>query len=310
MTVLHGHVQEYLRLRRALGFKLAWPGTILPQFADYLQAAGSSTVTDELAIAWAQLPTGVHPVTWTQRLGVVRGFATYLKAIDPATQIPPRGVFPGQGKRPAPYIFSEQDITRLLEATRTLHTPLRAATCHAMFGLLAVSGLRISEALCLQRDSLDPDTGVLAVTSAKSGSVRLVPLHPTATTALCEYADLRDRLHPQASASTFFISHRGTALSKTTVRDAFVQLTADIGIRTATTHPRIHDLRHSFAVHCLLRWYRSGDDVAGQMPTLSTYLGHINPAGTYWYLSAVPELMQLAAQRLQNQASTVTAAGS
>ncbi|MBF8185513.1 tyrosine-type recombinase/integrase [Nonomuraea sp. K274] len=299
MTAMHDHVREYLRLRRALGFKLDWPGRILPQFADYLLTAGSSTITDELSIAWAQLPTGVHPVTWTHRLGVVRGFAKYMQAIDPATQIPPSGVFPGQGKRPDPYLFSEHDITSLLEATRTLKTPLRAATCHALFGLLAVSGVRISEALTLQRDGVDLDSGVLAITSAKSGPPRLVPLHPTATAALSEYADLRDRLRPRARASTFFISHRGTPLSKGPVREAFIQLTAAIGIRTATVKPRIHDLRHSFAVHCLLRWYRSGADVDGQMATLPTYLGHLNPAGTFWYLSAVPELMQLAAQRLQ-----------
>lgn len=304
MTAMHDHVQEYLRLRRALGFELTWPGRILPQFADYLEASGAATITDEVAIAWAQIPTGVHPVTWTHRLGVVRGFAKYLQAIDPETQIPPKGVFPGQGKRPAPYLFSEHDIARLLEATRTLQTPLRAATCHALFGLLAVSGMRISEALTLARDDVDLDSGVLTITSAKSGSTRLVPLHPTATTALREYADLRDRLRPVARASTFFISHRGTALGHGPVWKAFVQLTTDIGIRTTAVKPRIHDLRHSFAVHCLLRWYRNRDDVDGQMAALSTYLGHLNPAGTYWYLSAVPELMQLAAQRLQDQART------
>ncbi|MFI6497888.1 tyrosine-type recombinase/integrase [Nonomuraea typhae] len=299
---MHEHVQDYLRFRRALGFKLKWHGRILPQFADYLEAAGSATITDELAIAWAQLPTRVHPITWTQRLGVVRGFATYLKTIAPATQIPPKGVFPGQGKRPDPYIFSEQDITRLLGATSTLATPLRAATCRTLFGLLAVSGMRISEALALHRDHVDLDSGILTIISAKSEAPRLVPLHPTATTMLGEYAELRDRLRPRATATTFFISHRGTALLHGPVMAAFIQLTAQIGIRTETTKPRIHDLRHSFAVACLLAWYRSGDDVAGHMPALSTYLGHINPAGTYWYLSAVPELMQLAAQRLQTQA--------
>lgn len=304
MTAMHDHVQEYLRLRRALGFKLDWPGKILPQFADYLQVAGSTVITDELSIAWAQVPTGVHPVTWTHRLGVVRGFAKYMQAIEPATQIPPHGVFPGQGKRPDPYLFSERDVACLLEAAHALKTPLRAATCHALFGLLAVSGIRISEALALQRDGVDLETGVMAVAGAKSGPPRLVPLHPTVGVVLGEYADLRDRLRPRASASTFFISHRGTPLLQGPVREAFIQLTADIGIRTAAVKPRIHDLRHSFAVHCLLRWYRSGADVAGQIATLSTYLGHLNPSGTYWYLSAVPELMQLAAQRLQHQTTT------
>lgn len=211
---------------------------------------------------------------------------------------------PARANALPPNLFSERDIIRLLEATRTLRTALRAATCHALFGLLAVSGMRISEALAMQRDNVGLDTGVLTITSAKSESQRLIPLHPTTTAALREYADLRDRLRPQARADTFFISHRGTALIHGPVRAAFIQLTTAIGLRTATVKPRIHDLRHSFAVHCLLNWYRNRDDVDGQMATLSTYLGHLNPAGTFWYLSAVPELMQLAAQRLQDHAKT------
>lgn len=304
MSTLARHLTDYLRLRRSMGFKLHRAGQVLPQFVEYLEASGASTITADLAIAWAQLPTGVHPVTWTQRLGAVRGFARYLHTLDPATEIPPCDVYPGQGTRPAPCLFSPPDIVRLLEAARGLRPALRAATYETLFGLLAVSGLRISEALALQRSDVDLDGGVMAITSAKSGAVRLLPLHPTTIEALRRYAHERDRACPAARASTFFVSIRGTALCHGPVRVTFIQLTTDIGLRTETVRPRIHDLRHGFAVSTLLDWYRSGQDVPAYMPVLSAYLGHINPAGTYWYLSAVPELMRLAAGRLENERET------
>jgi integrase len=304
MSTLAGHLRDYLQLRRSMGFKLHRAGQVLPQFVEYLEAAGASTITTDLAIAWAQLPTGVHPVTWTQRLGAVRGFARYLRTIDPATEIPPSNIYPGQGKRPTPYLFSAPDLARLLEAARGLRPAIRAATYETLFGLLAVTGMRISEALALRRCDVDLDNGVLAVTSAKSGAVRLLPLHSSTVEALRHYAAERDRGCPAAAAGTFFVSIRGTALCPEPVRVTFVQLTTAIGVRTETVRPRIHDLRHGFAVSCLLDWYRSGQKVAAQMPVLSTYLGHINPDGTYWYLSAVPELMLLAAGRLENERKT------
>ena len=184
MSTLAGHLTDYLRLRRSMGFKLHRAGQILPEFVEYLEAAGASTITADLAIAWAQLPTGVHPVTWTQRLGAVRGFARYLHTLDPATEIPPGDVYPGQGKRPTPYLFCAPDIDRLLAAARGLRPALRAATYETLFGLLAVSGMRISEALALRRSDVDLDGGVMAVTSAKSGAVRLLPLHSSTVEAL------------------------------------------------------------------------------------------------------------------------------
>jgi integrase len=301
MSTLDRHLTDYLRLRRSMGFKLRREGQVLAQFVEYLETSGASTITADLAIAWAQLPTGVHPVTWTQRLGAVRGFARYLHTIDPATEIPPCDVYPGQGKRPAPYVFSDADISRLLEAARGLRPAFRAATYETLFGLLAVSGLRISEALALQRSAVDLNDGVLTVTSAKSGAVRLLPVHASTVEALRRYATERDRTFPTARAGTFFVSIKGTALGYGPVRVTFIQLTTAMGIRTQTVRPRMHDLRHGFAVSCLLEWYRSGQDVAAQMPVLSAYLGHINPAGTYWYLSAVPELMRLAAGRLESE---------
>ncbi len=295
-ATLTGKVEEYLRLRRALGFKLKYEGLILPQFAAYLEQHCAPTVTTADAIAWAQLPQGVHPVTWTHRLSAVRSFAAWLRTTDPAAEIPPAGVFPGQGKRPAPFIFSPGDITRLVSASANLRPAMRAATYTALFGLLAITGIRIGEALTLQAGSIDLDAGLLSVSPAKSRCERILPLHPSTVQALADYAALRRRKHPRAR--TFFVSIRGTALCYSPVREAFRQVCAAAGLDSDGHRRRIHDLRHSFAVTTLLTWYRSGEDVAAQMPALSGYLGHISPEGTYWYLSAVPELMQLAAARL------------
>jgi len=293
MTVsLHERAEEYLRLRRALGFRLRREGQVLPQFADYLEQQGAATVTAEHAIAWAQLPRGVHPVTWTHRLTAVRSFAAWLHTIDPAAEVPPKGVFPGQGKRPAPFIFSACDITRMISACGSLRPAMRAATYAALFGLIAVTGIRIGEALAIPADGIDLDAGLLPVMPAKSRCQRILPLHPTTAAALAEYAALRARSFPEAA--TFFVSDRGTALRRGPALTAFRQACAAAGIKG---RPRIHDMRHSFAVTTLLEWYRSGEDVAAQMPALSGYLGHVSPEGTYWYISAVPELMQLAAAR-------------
>lgn len=299
MTTLGEHVCDYLALRRSLGFKLAYEGHILPQFAANLEAAEASRITADLAISWARLPAGVQPVTWTHRLGAVRGFARYLHAIDPATEIPPRGVFAGQGKRPTPYVYSDTDINRLLTAADGLRPVLRAATYRTLFGLLAVSGMRIREALNLRRGDLDLRAGVLTVIGGESSATtRLLPLHPSTVDALRSYQRLRDRTLPAATADTVFISTRGTALTYGPVRNTFNRLTTSIGLRTDTMHPRVHDLRHGFTVQTLIGWYRCGEDVAERMPALSSYLGHVNPASTYWYLTAVPELMELAAQQL------------
>lgn len=302
MSDLAGHVQDYLRLRRALGFKLTREGQVLPQLVAYLEAAGAATITAELAIRWAQLPAGVQPVTWNHRLGAARGFATYLKTIDAATEIPPSDVFAGQGERPMPYLWSHDDIGRLLEAARHLQPPLKAATYQALFGLLAVSGMRISEALALDRDDVALDDGVITVREGKFRRERLIPLHPSATAALEGYASCRDRLCPRPTTPGVFVSWRGgRRLGYSGVLNTFTQLTVDLGLRTASGGPRIHDLRHSFAVRALVEWHRAGVDVEGRIAVLSDYLGHVNPAGTYWYLSASPELMELAAARLDGR---------
>lgn len=298
MSVLNDHAEDYLRLRRSLGFKLERAERLLPQLVAYLEAAGAATVTSKLAIAWARLPERAQPRHWAQRLAVARGFARYLQAFDPAAEVPPPGVFPARRHRPAPYLWSHSDISRLLAAARELRPPLRAATHEALFGLLSASGMRIGEAIALQRDDVDLTAGIITIREAKFDRSRLVPLHPSVTQALTGYATARDRLRPRPHATTFFLSGAGTALDRSGVGKVFRTLTTTIGVRTATVHPRVHDLRHSFAVETLIRWQRCGMHVDEHIAALSTYLGHISPADTYWYLSASPELMALAAERL------------
>jgi integrase/recombinase XerD len=228
----------------------------------------------------------------------VRKFAAYLQTIDPAAEVPPPGVFPARGHRPAPCLWSQGDISRLLEGARALRSPLRAATHEALFGLLGASGMRVGEAIALQRDDLDFRAGVITIREPKSGRSRLVPLHLTATEALRRYAAARDRLCPRPRSRAFFLSSTGTAPGRSGVSKTFRKITTATGARTAAVHPRIHDLRHSFAVRTLIQWQRSGVSVDEHIAALSTCLGHVSPAGTYWYLSAAPELMELAAERL------------
>lgn len=298
MSTLSQHVEDYLRLRRSLGFKLERAGWLLPQLVAYLEAAGADTLTSELAIGWARQPAHARPNYWAQRLAVARGFARYLQTIIPATEVPPPGVFPARRYRPTPYLWSEGDICRLLEEARTLRPPLRATTHETLFGLLATTGMRIGEAIGLQRDDIDFGAGVVTIREAKFDRTRLVPLHPTVTETLGRYRAERDRLCPSPRSGAFFLSGVGTALSGSGVAKTLRKLTTSMGIRTETVRPRAHDLRHSFAVDTLIRWHRSGVNVDERIAVLSTYLGHVAPADTYWYLSASPQLMDLAAERL------------
>jgi integrase/recombinase XerD len=298
VTDFAGYVQEYLHTRRALGFKLEFPGQVLPQFAAYLRAEGASTLTVSLAIAWADTPRDVLPIMRAHRLGAVRGFAKYLKTIEPATEVPPCGIWPSTSPRPTPYLWSDSDVVALLQATRDLQPRMRALTHETLFGLLAVSGMRVGEALRLCRDDVDLVDGVLTIREGKFGRSRLIPLHPSTTAALRAYAAHRDENGATARSDMFFVAAAGTGLRYSGVLHTFTQLTTRIGLRTPSVRPRIHDLRHSFAVRSLLDWHRCGVPVEPRMPVLSIYLGHVDPAGTYWYLSAAPELMELAAARL------------
>ena len=298
MSELSDHVSDYLRLRRSLGYKLERAGQLLPTLVAYLQEAGSPTLTSELAVSWARLPSHTHPNHWAARLAVARGFARYLRTIEPATQIPPAGGFPTRRHRPTPYLWSPTDIDRLLAAAGTLHPQLRAATHQALFGLLAVSGMRIGEAVALTCDDVDLDDGVITIAHAKFDRTRLVPVHASTAAALRCYASERDHLCPSPASAAFFVSNTGRHLARSAVAKTLRELTTDLGLRTDTVHPTPHQLRHSFAVRTLIDWQRAGVSIDERIAGLSIYLGHVSPADTYWYLSASPELMTLAAQRL------------
>lgn len=301
MSALSEHVEEYLRARRALGVKLERHGRLLPQLVTYLEAVGASTITRELAISWARLPAGAHPRHWAARLSIARGFAAYLQTIDPETEIPPAGVFAVHYRRPTPYLWSPQDISRLLDAAGRLRPPLKAASYQTLFGLLAVTGMRLGEAIALEPGDVDLEAGVIMIRApnVKLERARVVPLHPTTVQALERYAQTRARLCPRPSANMFLLSSIGTTLDRSDVAKTLRKLTTGLGLRTATLHPTAHHLRHSFAVSTLIDWQRSGVHIDEQIAVLSTYLGHVSPAETYWYLTATPELMNSASQRLQ-----------
>jgi len=300
MSPLRQALADYLAVRRSLGYKLARAEKLLAQFITYLEDAGASTVTAADALAWATLPAGT-PWWHAQRLSMVRAFAAHLRTTDPAAEIPPAGLIPARRPRATPYLYSPGEVTALIAAAVGLRSPLRAATYQTLIGLLAVTGMRVGEAIRLDRADFDAGAGVLTIRSSKFGKSRLAPLHPTATAALSGYLRLRDRLHPGPSDPAVFISPAGTRLLYCNVHATWRQLVRTAGLRPRSPHcrPRPHDLRHSFAVASLLDAYATGQDGQARLALLSTYLGHVNPAATYWYLSAAPELLALAGQRLE-----------
>jgi integrase len=301
MSTLAEHVQNYLQVRRALGFKLLGEGQLLANFVAFADAARERTVTIRIALQWARLPSSASPNYLSRRLRAVRGFARYLHALDPACEVPPLELLSASKCRPTPYLYRDQEVIALMAAAGKLCPPLRAVTFETLIGLLACTGLRIGEAIGLDRDDFDPLRRLLVVRNSKFGKSRELLLHKSTIRALADYCKLRDKLCPDAQQRSFFISTRGTRLTHPTVYAPFRRLLSQISIEhpSPTRRVRIHDLRHSFAIRTLLGWYRDGGDVAARMPLLSTYLGHVDPAATYWYLSAAPELLQLAAERLE-----------
>ena len=302
MSPLRQRVEDYLTLRRALGYKLEDHGRLLSAFVDDLEQAGTSTITVEAALAFAMKPQQVQPYRWKQRLTVIRGFARYLQPLEPATEVPPSDLLAYRRRRPTPYLFTEAEITRLLAAAGALAHPLRSATHRTLFGLLAATGMRGGEALRLDRDDVDLDGGMLDITETKFNKSRRLPLHASTVAALADYAHVRDRFWPRLCQPSFFINTRGSRLAARRVRAVFADLVDQLGLepRGGSGRPRMHDLRHGFAVTTLFEWYRADVDVAVRMPLLSAYLGHTSPTSTYWYLQAVPELLVLAASRLEH----------
>lgn len=300
MISLRQALEDYLRIRRRLGFTLKADERALKQFVGFLEQAGAVRITVELAVMWARQPAQAHPHRWRQRLGIVRGFARYLATIDPDSEVPSKDLLPARRSRIAPYIYSPAEIAALMSAARALTPPLRAASCETVIGLMATSGLRLGEALWLDRCDVDLSDGALHI-RARQTKQREVPLHNTTTKALREYARRRDRLCPDPQTPAFFLTPRGDRLTKDSFNRAFAKLIGRVGLEGAgeRVRPRPHDLRHTFAVRTLLDWYLAGEDVDRRMPQLSTFLGHLDPASTYWYLEGVPELMSLVRSRLE-----------
>jgi integrase/recombinase XerD len=301
VTGLRAALADYLTLRRALGYRLAVAGRLLGQFLDFMDAEGATTITVDLAVRWAALPSGTGPAWLAQRLTTVRQFAVFAASLDEATQIPPAGCLPGRPARAVPYIYSDAEVEAIMAAARSLPSPLLAATYETLIGLLAVTGLRISEAIRLSREDVLLDQGRLRVIEGKLGKSREVPLAPSTTEALRRFAATRDRLRPSPRHDTFFCSTTGTVLTYTVVRKTFAGLCRQAGVtpRSPRCRPRLHDFRHRFAVLTLASWQQSGADAGALLPLLSTVMGHVNPASTYWYLTAVPELMTPVADRLE-----------
>ena len=301
MTGLRQAAEDYLAMRRALGFALVREGQMLMSFISALEQAGAASITTELAVAWAgRTRPGVNPACCNRRLTVVRIFARHLRAIDPSTEVPPAELMTCRYRRVTPHLYTPEEITALMTAAAALEHPLRALTYQTLIGLLGITGIRVGEACGLDRADVDLDAGVLTIRAGKLGKAREVPLHPSATQALRAYDERRDQLCRVVSTPGFFVNTRGNRLAARSVPGVFAELREAAGIRPVPggRNPRMHDLRHSFCVATMLGWYRAGVDVHAHLPLLSTYLGHAGPVSTYWYLQAAPELLELAADRL------------
>ena len=302
MSTLRELLQNYLATRRALGFQLHTDGTGLLSFVTFMEQAHAEYISTDLALVWAKQPTSVQPARWAQRLCYVRGFAHYCRAIDPRTEVPPLGLLPFHHQRPSPYFFTNDDIDHLLQGALTM--PAQADfmnhALYCLFGLLSVSGLRICEALGLTLDDVDLNEGILTIRATKFGKSRLVPLHATTVKVLADYHQRRAPFLAGRQVPHWFVNAQGGRLSYDSVLRAFRRLTASMPSQPGRSRPRLHDLRHRFALMTLLHWYREGQDVQRLLPVLSAFLGHVQVSDTYWYLSACPELLEAAKERLEH----------
>lgn len=306
MTALAAALDEYLAMRQGLGVRLRVPAGLLRRFVTFVEGAGDDVITRDVALQWAMQSPAVQPATWAWRLSMVRRFALWRQATDPRTEVPPTGLLPHRFRRPRPYLYTDMEIRDLLAAARALPSArgLRGVTYATLFGLLAATGLRLSESLQLDDPDVDLATGLLTIRRTKFGKSRLVPVHPTTSDALRRYSERRDGVVPHRRTRAFFVSERGTRLAADNTRHTFALVSRQAGLRTPSAGcrhgrgPRLHDMRHRFAASTLVAWYRAGKDVERELPKLATYLGHVHVNDTYWYLEAVPELLQLAAARV------------
>ena len=304
MTVrLRSLVTDYLRVRRSLGYKLEYTERLLFGFVDYLSAVGAPAATVEHAVGFAMAPPGASPRWQALRLSAVRCFARWAHLQDPTIQVPSPRLLPARVTRAAPYIYSDTEIAALLEATGRLHPQIRAVTFHTLIALMAATGIRTGEALGLDVTDFDQRACTLTVTG-KYGKTRRLPLHPSIRDGLIDYLLQRQRLQPAPSGPALLVTSRGTRLKPQSVHPVFRSLTDRAGITDASSacRPRLHDLRHRFAVLTMLDAYRSGRDPAAVLPVLATWLGHTDPGDTYWYLTGTAELLEAAMQRLDSLA--------
>ena len=313
MSTLRKAMQQYLSLRRSLGFKLINAESTLQSFVSFAERETTSYVTTDLALRWVKLSTAKEPATLADRLNIVRRFAIWRSAVDERTQVPPKNLLPYRYQRKPPYIYSDEEVKGLVREARKLTSPkgLRAPTYATLFGLIAVTGMRISEAVSLDRHDVDLEERVLNIRESKFRKSRLVPVHVTTRDALSDYAEKRDRVFPVLQSVAFFISERGTRVTHWAARENFAIVSRQIGIRKKIKGkrlgcgPRLHDMRHRFAARTLVDWYRAGINVEREIHKLSTYLGHTHVNDTYWYLEAIPELLELATQKLMEERKEV-----
>ncbi|WP_163339169.1 tyrosine-type recombinase/integrase [Desulfopila sp. IMCC35008] len=305
MKKLHDYLAGYLELRSALGYKLRTHRSSLKNFVQFASEKEATTITTQLALEWEMTPDDANPKWWAYKLRMVHHFALYVQVRDPATEVPPLSLLPYSQKRPTPYIYTDNEISRLIAATKALpcRKGLRGSTYSTLFGLIWVTGLRISEALFLNKEDVNHDNQLLTIRNAKFGKSRLIPIRVSTANALAHYAHCRDQIFPDNRSPSFFLSTIGTRPTTAVAQLTFKQICSEIGIRD-TNHgkrPRIHDMRHSFAVKSLVDIYKRGNDVEQEVYSLSVYMGHVGPSSTYWYFSAVPELLELARDRLESK---------
>ncbi len=302
MSALRKLLQDYLTMRRTLGFKMHVEGIGLLSFITYMEQAQADFISTDLAVAWAKQPTLAKPIWWAQRFSFVRGFARYCHAIDPRMEVPPSGILAFSRRRPSPYFFTDEDIDQLLQNTLQLQMkdPFMNQTLYCLFGLLAVSGLRIGEALSLALNDVDLDQALLTIRSTKFGKSRLVPMHTTTAKVMINYQEQREQFLDGRQIPYWFVNVQGGCLGYDAVRRVFRHLADGMPKQTGRLRPRLHDLRHRFAMKTLLHWYRNGQNVEQRLPTLSAFLGHVQVSDTYWYLSACPELLGAAKERLEH----------
>jgi site-specific recombinase XerD len=309
MSAIRDALAQYVAIRRALGTQFREPARTLAHFVDFLEREETEIISTDLALRWAMERKGVQRATWARRLTMVRGFAAWLSAYDPRTEVPPKRLLHARHRRNKPYIFADQQIEHLMSEAARLPSPtgLRALTHATLIGLLAATGLRPGEALALDLADVDLVNGVLSIRQTKFGKSRFVPIKDSTCVALAEYAERRNELRPRRPTDRFLVSERGTPLQGSTARRTFAKVSCAIGLRAAARGgrsgrgPRLQDLRHTFATRKLIEWYRVGLDVERELPKLTTYLGHVDVGHTYWYIEAVPELLELATEHMSER---------